>query len=321
MASSRNSRSTDPVLAVQECLSVLPAGVRVAVAFSGGLDSSVLLALAVREARRCGVHLSAIHVHHGLSLHADAWEAFCRSTCSGLEIPLEVIRVSVPRHSTEGLEAAARRLRYQALESHPADYVLLAHHANDQAETLLFNLMRGAGVRGAAGIPSIAGSSGRYLRPLLPCTRAALEAYAGEHALHWVEDDSNRDVIFSRNFIRHEILPVLQKRFPAAVENLARSTEFFAEAQEMLDEMARADLAPHHDFPVPVPLLANLSGARARNVLRYLLTMRGLQAPSSKRLEEALRQFTKAAPDRHPSLELPTYRLFRTRGEVDLELP
>lgn len=281
----------------------------------------MLLAIAASEAGRCGVSLSAIHIHHGLSLHADAWEAFCRSTCSVLEVPLEVVRVSVPRGSAEGLESAARHLRYEAFGSHPADYMLLAHHANDQAETLLFNLMRGAGVRGAAGIPLITGSSGRYLRPLLSCTRAALEAYASEHALPWVEDDSNKDVTFSRNFIRHEVLPVLQKRFPAAVENLARSTEFFAEAQEMLDEVARADLAPHLDFPVPVTLLANLSEARARNLLRYLLTRRGLQAPSSRRLEEVLRQFIEAAPDRHPSLELPSYRLFRTRGQVEIELP
>ena len=321
MASSRNSRSTDPVQAVQECLSGLPHGTRIAVAFSGGLDSTVLLALVARFSSPQGCSLSAIHVHHGLSPNADAWEAFCRDACSRLEIPLEVVRVSVPRGSVEGLEAAARRLRYQAFDMHPSDYILLAHHANDQAETLLFNLMRGAGVRGAAGIPAAAGRSGRYLRPLLSCTRAELEAYARQHTLRWVEDDSNTDVSFSRNFIRHEVLPVLERRFPAAVENLARSTEFFAEAQEMLDEMARADLGRHSDFPLPTPLLASLSGARARNVLRYLLAMRGLQAPSSKRLDEALRQFIEAAPDRHPSLELPSYRLFRTRGQVDIELP
>ena len=305
---------------MRECLSGIPRDSRIAVAFSGGLDSSVLLALFAAQKERSDLALSAIHVHHGLSAHADAWASFCLDACSAADIPLDVVHIEVPRGTAEGLEAAARRLRYQILDAHSSDYILLAHHANDQAETLLFNLMRGAGVRGAAGMPAIAGPTGRYLRPLLACTRTELEAYAAAHGLRWVEDDSNADTRFSRNFIRHEVLPVLEQRFPAAVDNLARATEYFAEAQEMLDEMARADLGQKQAFPVPVSLLATLSAGRARNVLRYLLARHGLQAPASKRLEEALRQFIEAAPDRHPSLELPTYRLFRSRGAVMIEL-
>ena len=322
MASSRNSPSTDGLKhAVRECLQALPHGSRIAVAFSGGLDSSVLLSLLAEQFGQQSLVLSAIHVHHGLSVHADAWAQFCRDHCAALGIPLELAKVDVPKASAEGLEAAARRLRYRAFELHASDYILLAHHANDQAETLLFNLMRGAGVRGAAGIPVITGPNGRYLRPLLSKSRAELEAYAEEHALHWIDDDSNTDTRFARNYIRHEVLPVLERRFPAAVDNLARATEYFAEAQEMLDEMARADLGQYQDFPVPVSLLAGLTSARARNALRYLLARSGLQAPGSKRLEEVLRQFIEAAPDRHPSLEVPTYRLFRTKGQVTIELP
>lgn len=321
MASSRNSPSIDaPECAVRECLHGLPRGARIAVGFSGGLDSAVLLALLAEQARGLDFTLSAIHVHHGLSAHADAWAAFCLDVCLALDVSLEMVQVSVPQGSAEGLEAAARRLRYQAYEAHAADYVLLAHHANDQAETLLFNLMRGAGVRGAAGMPAVAGAAGRYLRPLLSCTRAELETAADKRQLRWIDDDSNADTRFSRNFIRHEVLPVLEQRFPAAVENLARATEYFAEAQTMLDEVARIDLAQHQDFPVPVSVLVSLSAARARNVLRYLLALRGLQAPGSRRLEEVLRQFIEAAPDRHPSLELPAYRLFRTRGLVAIEV-
>lgn len=321
MASSRNKQSTDALdRAVRECLQGLPRGARIALAFSGGLDSSVLLKMLAEHAPTQDLKLSVIHVHHGLSVHADAWAAFCREVCSLAGLPLEVVHVCVPQGSAEGLEAAARRLRYQAFEAHPCDYMLLAHHANDQAETLLFNLMRGAGVRGAAGIPVVSGPLGRYLRPLLACTRAELEVYAAEAGLRWIDDDSNTDTRFSRNFIRHDVLPVLEQRFPAAVENLARATEYFAEAQEMLDEMAKLDLAGHDDFPVPVSLLAELGTARARNAMRFLLALRGLQSPSSKRLEEALRQFIEAAPDRHPKLELPMYRLFRARGRVHLEL-
>lgn len=301
-------------------LAGLPHGVRVAVALSGGLDSSVLLALAARLAAPLGHPLSAIHVNHGLSPHADAWAEFCHATCMALGIELEVVKLVVPRNSGEGLEAAARRLRYQAFGRHPADHILLAQHANDQAETLLFNLMRGTGVRGAAGMPPIAGHDGRYLRPLLAYPRADLEAYAAEHAVRWVDDESNTDITLSRNFIRHEVLPVLVGRFPAAVENLVRSSDHFAEAQAMLDEMARHDLGGSEGFPVSVELLCKLSNARARNLIRYLLAQKGLQAPVTRRLDEALRQFIEAGPDRHPCLDLPTYRLARVRGKVMLEL-
>jgi tRNA(Ile)-lysidine synthase len=283
---------------------MLPHGSRVSVAFSGGLDSSVLLSLAALCA----------------SPNADAWAAFCRERCAQLGIPLEIANVTVPRDAAEGLEAAARRLRYEVFESLDAQYVLLAHHANDQAETLLFNLMRGAGVRGAAAMLPVSGIGDRYLRPLLTSTRSELEDYAQARALHWIDDESNADLGFSRNYIRHEVIPVLEGRFPAAVENLARSAEYFAEAQAMLDEMARHDLADQFEFPIPVALLKGLSNARARNALRYLLAIRGMQAPASKRLEEALRQFIEAAPDRHPSLDLPAYRLFRARGQIELEV-
>lgn len=304
---------------MQESLAGLPRGARLAVAISGGLDSSVLLALAAQYAQSIGASLSAIHVHHGLSPNADAWAAFCGTACAEIGVQLELVKVIVPTDSGEGLEAAARRLRYQAFAAHAADHVLLAHHANDRAETLLFNLLRGAGVRGAAGMPASSGANGRYVRPLLAYSRADLEAHAKKHELRWVNDESNDDVSLSRNFIRHQILPVLEQRFPAAVDNLARSSEHFSEAQEMLDEMAQHDLAGE-SFPVPVSILAGLSDARARNVLRYLLAQQGLQAPASKRLQEVLRQFIEAAPDRHPCLDLPTYRLLRVRGRVVLEL-
>jgi tRNA(Ile)-lysidine synthase len=320
MASSRNSRSTELVeSAVRECLAGLPHGSRVGIALSGGLDSSVLLATSALHAEGRDITLSAVHIHHGLSPRATEWVEFCRAVCVALNIPIEVVHVAVPLTTGEGLEAAARRVRYQAFESHAADYILLAHHANDQAETLLFNLMRGTGVRGAAGIPSVGGAAGRYLRPLLACARTDLEAYAKQHALRWVEDESNEDKSFSRNYIRHEVIPVLEARFPAAVESLSRAAEHFSEAQGMLDEIARMDLGDRSGFPVPVSLLRNLSESRARNVLRYLLGNSGLQAPGGKRLGEVLRQFIEAGADRHPSLDLPNYRLYRQRDAVHLQ--
>ncbi|HTH93904.1 MAG TPA: tRNA lysidine(34) synthetase TilS [Rhodocyclaceae bacterium] len=319
MASSRNKLSTDSLTqALNECLrKTLTPGKRIAIAFSGGLDSSVLLHLAARHG--AGVQgLSAIHVNHGLSPHAEAWADFCRARCAEFNIPFALAKVTVPQDAPEGLEAAARRLRYEVFSALDVDHVLLAHHANDQAETLLFNLMRGAGVLGAAGIPATS-TGGRYLRPLLGSARNELEAYASAHELHWIEDESNHDVDFSRNFIRHEVLPILASRFPAAALNLARSADYFSEAQEMLDEMARFDLGGVANFPVPIVQLTQMSEARARNALRYLISAHGLQAPNGKRLSEALRQFLEAGPDKHPSLDLPAYRLYRSRGMVLLE--
>lgn len=320
MASSRNNPSTKSLeQTLRERLSELPRNARVAVAFSGGLDSTVLLHLMADYARQEACALSAIHVHHGLSPNADDWTAFCRVTCARLNIPLALMAVEVPRNSGEGLEASARRLRYSAFEACAADHIVLAHHANDQAETLLFNLMRGTGIRGAAGMQASA-SAGRYLRPLLTHTRRDLEAYARAHDLDWVEDESNARIEHSRNYIRHEVMPVLERRFPAAVGCLVQAAEHFAEAQLMMDEMARHDLGDCGTFPLPVDLLRRLSPARGRNVLRYLLASRGLQSPSTKRLQEIFRQFLEAAPDRHPCIELATYRLCRRRGLIDVEL-
>ena len=324
MASSRNSPSTKQFeSSVRERLAgAIPHGAHVVVALSGGLDSCVLLSLASAYAAGGACRLSALHVHHGISEHAEAWVDFCTRYCEQFAVPLQVSRIQVPRNSPEGLEAAARRLRYAILDAHPADHVLLGHHADDQAETLLLNLLRGAGVRGAASMLPVYDSEKRYHRPMLAHPRQELEAYAALSKLHWVDDESNTDISLSRNYIRHQVIPVLQSRFPSAVENLARSAEHFAEAQEMLDILALQDLGEHPPaFPVPVSLLSTLNEPRARNVMRYLLAASGLQSPSSKRLNEALRQFIAAAPDRHPSLILPAYVLRRVKGRIVLELP
>lgn len=324
MASSRNNRCTKQFeSSVRGRLAgAIPRGADVVVALSGGLDSCVMLSLAAAYAADGACRLSALHVHHGISEYADVWADSCARYCEQYSVPLQVSRIQVPRNSTEGLEAAARRLRYAIFEAHPADHVLLGHHADDQAETLLLNLLRGAGVRGAAAMLPVHDSGKRYHRPMLAHPRQALEAYAAVGNLQWVDDESNTDISLSRNYIRHQVMPVLRSRFPSAVDNLARSAEHFAEAQEMLDMLAQQDLGEHPPaFPLPVSLLSRLNEPRARNVMRYLLAASGLQSPSRKRLNEALRQFIAAAPDRHPSLILPAYVLRRVKGRIVLELP
>lgn len=323
MASSRINPSTEAFeVRVRDSLQkLIPPGSHVSLALSGGLDSRVLLAVAAEYAATGACSLSAIHVHHGLSVNADRWAGFCADICREASVPLEIHKVTIPRDTGEGLEAAARRLRYQVFECAGGDHVLLAHHCNDQAETVLLNLLRGGGVRGASAMQARSGTDGRYLRPLLAVSREDIEHYACARHLAWIEDESNADTAFARNHVRLNVMPTLQEKFPAAAENLARAAEHFSEAQQMLDEMAVHDLGGHGGgFPLPLRVLQTLSAARARNVLRYLLAQAHLQAPSASRLNEVLRQFIEAAPDRHPSLDLPAYRLYRGKGQIWLEL-
>jgi tRNA(Ile)-lysidine synthase len=314
MAVSRKLPSTDPVLAaITACLErTISARDEVAVGFSGGLDSVVLLhGLYVLERPAL-----AVHVHHGLSRHADDWADFCRRLCAGLNVPLRVEKVVVARHSADGLEAAARRARQQAFARHPADWLLLAHHQNDRAETMLFNLLRGAGVRGAGALRE---RNGRVLRPLLTLARSELRRYAEANGLAWIEDESNADTRFSRNFLRHRILPAIEARFPRASTRLAAAAAHFAEAADLLDALARLDLAEHAAFPVDVARLTALSEPRARNALRFLMANAGVGIPSEERLTEALRQCLSAAPDRHPAVAFGDYVLRRRAGRIYLD--
>lgn len=290
-----------------------------AVALSGGIDSVCLLYVIADAVRRenLPIVLSALHVHHGLSPHAEHWEIFCREYCSVLEVPCVCTRVTVEQDSADGLEGAARRARHAVFASAPADWVMLAHHRGDQAETLLFNLLRGCGLAGAAAMRI---RNGRLLRPFLHIGREAIARYARHHGLRWCEDESNADHRHARNFLRQRIFPQLEERFPAAAANLAAAAARFAEAKDLLDELARADLpAGQGGFPVSVAALQTLSEPRARNVLRCLLADNGVQIPSEARLREALRQMLAAAQDRHPAVVFGRHRLLRRRGWIHLE--
>jgi tRNA(Ile)-lysidine synthase len=252
------------------------------VALSGGLDSTVLLHLLASLAQREALPpLTAIHIHHGLQAAADAWPAHCRELCAALSVPLQVEHVQVVIGAS--LERAARAARYAAFAARlGSDEVLLAaQHRDDQAETLLFRLLRGAGVQGLAAMPaSRALGAGQLVRPLLDCSRAELLAYAGEHGLAWVDDPSNTDERFSRNYLRRQVLPALLSRWPQASANMARSAAHLSEAGQLLDELAQQDVAAAEvpgEFAwlglpsLALPALRGLSEPRQRNALRYWL--------------------------------------------------
>jgi tRNA(Ile)-lysidine synthase len=253
------------------------------VAFSGGLDSTVLLhLLAELRAREALPPLSAIHVAHGLQVAAEPWPEHCRAVCARLGVELRVVPVAVAR-DVASLEQSAREARYAAFRDNLAagEVLLTGQHRDDQAETLLFRLLRGAGVRGLAGMAANRPlGAGHLVRPLLGVARAELEAHARNHGLSWVEDPSNADTRFARNYLRQRVMPLLAAQWPGASASLARAAEHCREADLLLGELAEQDLAPAREpspwpwLNVPSlrlePLLA-LSEVRQRNALRHWL--------------------------------------------------
>ena len=240
-------------------------GKRVAVGLSGGVDSVVLLHLLRAFVREFGFRVSAIHVHHGLSPNADSWTRFCRAVCRRWKVPITVRRVRVRRNGV-GLEAAARALRYGCYRALPADAIALGHQLDDQAETVLMNLLRGAGLAGASGMRATALFHEKLLvRPLLDVPREAIVRYAKANRLEWVEDESNRDEALARNYLRRRVGPLLAARYPRWRESLSRAARHFAHAD-----------------------------ADANRLLRTFLKGHGLRAPSETKLAEMLRQITQA---------------------------
>jgi tRNA(Ile)-lysidine synthase len=270
------------------------------VAFSGGLDSSVLLHLLFHLRKAFPFQLSAVHVHHGLSPNADAWATFCEKTCDHYQIPLAIKRVNIDHRRGLGIEAAAREARYHAIFSTNADWIFLAHHQNDQAETLLLQLARGAGVKGLAAMAA-RDPQRRLFRPLLPFTRTELEAYASYHGLQWVDDESNETSNFDRNFIRHEVLTVLKKRYPAIVQTLSRSAAHFAAASQLQDDLAALDAAQiieiDNGHRLNLTGFSKLAEARQANLLRWWLMQAMSFTPSTVQLQQMLHQFLQRGND------------------------
>ncbi|MCL2656632.1 MAG: tRNA lysidine(34) synthetase TilS [Betaproteobacteria bacterium] len=303
MAASRRKPSPDLAARVGGALTpYLHAGDVITVGFSGGLDSTVLLHLLARLAPQFGFTLRAAHVHHGLQTAADAWPAHCAAICAELGVPFTLLHVAVDRAHPQGIEAAARAVRHAALRKLGGDWLALAHHRGDQAETLLHRLTRGSGVQGAAAmrIADTRNAPPALLRPLLNEPRSELVTWAQAQNLTWIEDPSNSDTAYSRNFIRYTIMAPLQQRFPGAEAALARAAEHFGEAAELLGALAAIDYtAVQEGKRARRSTLLSLSDARLANLLRQRLAARHWLAPDARQLEEALRQLRSAQPPWH----------------------
>ena len=299
---------------------------RYVIALSGGLDSTVLLhALAVTRERH-GKALLAVHIDHRLHPDSAGWSEYCRGLAGRLGVEIHVDTVTVDAEASGGLEAAAREARYAALARRmgDGDWLLSAHHRDDQAETLLLNLMRGSGPAGLAGIGLLSRfRAGWLVRPLIDVPRAALEAYAAEKNLRWIEDPSNEDLRFDRNYLRHQVLPALEQRWPGVSERLARSADLAAEAAAMLEDLAEIDLrsAGNRATRIDVEILLALPEARQRNLLRYAARRAGLPLPGAARLSAVLDHVLRAREDAQPLVAWQGAELRRYRGKLYLLPP
>ena len=298
------------------------------VALSGGLDSVLLLHSVARLARTSG-KLTAIHVNHQLQPNSADTEKFCRDLCQSLGVPCRIIQVNVPTISpqnaagTGGLEEAARAARYQAFESclEKHDLLLMAHHADDQSETVLFRLLRGTGVAGLAGVPSSREvGKGALYRPFLNLDRQELEHWANVHGVDWIEDPSNRDQRFDRNFLRQSIIPALKERWPSLNRRLAATSRACAESHELASSLASIHFArcrtQNEDLDLAV--MAGLTEVERKNLIRWWVIQRGYEPPALADWSDLFAQFMNSGSDRQPEYAGVGYVLRRHQNALVL---
>ncbi|MBX9446641.1 tRNA lysidine(34) synthetase TilS [Dickeya chrysanthemi] len=287
------------------------------VAYSGGLDSTVLLHVMTRlRLPRC-LSLRAVYVHHGLSMNADAWAEHCRTQCLNWQVPFDVVSVQVDARDG-GIEAAARAARYKVLHQYLCDgeVLLTAQHQDDQSETFLLALKRGSGPAGLASMAAAATLNGMVLqRPLLSISRVQLEIYARLHQLSWVEDDSNADERYDRNFLRRQVLPLLKQRWPHFPSTVARSAALCAEQEQLLDELLAESLAAlrNADGALSVEALMPMSATRRFALLRRWLAEQGARMPSREQLVRLWQEVALSRDDANPRLQLGPWQVRRFR--------
>lgn len=292
-------------------------------AFSGGLDSHVLLhGLARLRTSIPGLVIRAIHIDHGLQSESAAWQRHCQYICDDLGVSLEIISLGLQPEPGQSIEAIAHEARYQVFADHiQADEILLtAHHQDDQAETLLLNLLRGAGAAGLAAMPQSRVFHDTLLcRPLLNCSQQELQSYAREHQLNWIEDPSNQSLAFDRNYLRHEIFPRLQGRWPAVAKTLSRAAQWQTESHELLSGLVQQKLTVltgSEPYTLSVPGLLNCEEPLQKAILRQWLSQLGFTMPSAVKLKHVMNDVLIAKVDAKPCVSWTGCEIRRYRGEV-----
>jgi tRNA(Ile)-lysidine synthase len=303
-----------PEWLAQRLAALLPEfpGVSLCVAFSGGVDSVTLLAALAASRKKA---LRAVHVHHGIHPNAERWTEHCEAIAAQLRVPLTVLRIKVARDRGESLEAAAREARYSAIAAFlkRGEVLVTGHHEDDQLETVLLQLLRGAGVAGLAAMPEVAAfARGTLVRPLLTCSRTELEDWARAQGLIWVDDDTNADERLDRNYLRRRVLPAIRERWPSAASAVSRSARHAAEARRLLDSLALRDMGlAANGRELFVPRLRSLDADRRRNVVRFWIVRAGFATPDTRRLEEIVGPLLDARADANPYVEWNGVRLQR----------
>lgn len=296
---------------------------QIIVAFSGGLDSTVLLHAISQLYHTSDTPIIAIHINHNLSANAADWQTHCQQICHSLDIDFIAQSVLITAND-KGLEAEARALRYAAIAQHikPHAIVVTGQHQQDQLETFMLQLKRGAGPKGLSAMPHTAAFAHQslLLRPLLNCSRDTLEQYAKTHDLSWIEDESNLDTRFDRNFLRHQVMPTLHQRWPGFDKAACRSIALIAEQQQLVDEIAAEDLNQvlSSTNVLVISALLSLSNVRQRHLLRYWIAQQGVEMPSQALLNAMLLEVIAAKQDANPKVKWAGHQLRRFHDSLYL---
>lgn len=288
------------------------------IGLSGGVDSVVLLHLFAQARQALSLKLRAIHIHHGLSLNADSWVTFCEQLCEQWAIPLTVCKVQV--QGKQGLEANARTARYQAIQQHiqPNEMLATAHHLDDQAETFFLALKRGSGIQGLGAMQAVSvWQNVAIFRPLLSFSKTDILAYAKQHQLKWIEDESNFNTDFDRNFLRQTALPLFNQRWQQFNQMVARSSQHCAEQQQLIEELLKPELASRLlNGGLDITGFEHFSLLKQQQLVRLWLAQAHLAMPSVAQLEQIIQRLILAKADKNPQVKLEQHLIRRYQQQI-----